>query len=105
MTSWLIDTSALARLAQSSEAAPWRERPRWQVRHATRSLLATLVWHPVDAEVAEEAGSLGRRWLPSPHTIDGADLAIAATVIRTGSHLLTRNVRHFSMFPGLQAPY
>jgi predicted nucleic acid-binding protein len=72
---------------------------------ATRSLLATLVWHPVDAEVAEDAGSLGRRWLPSHHTIDGADLAIAATVIRTGSHLLTRNVRHFPMFPGLQAPY
>jgi len=48
---------------------------------ATRSLLATLAWHPVDAEVAEDAGSLGRRWLPSHHTIDGADLAIAATVI------------------------
>ena len=72
---------------------------------ATRSLLATLAWHPVDAEVAEDAGSLGRRWLPSHHTIDGADLAIAATVIRTGSNLLTRNVRHFPMFPGLQAPY
>lgn len=72
---------------------------------ATRSLLATLVWHPVDAEVAEDAGSLGRRWLPSHHTIDGADLAIAATVIRTSSRLLTRNVRHFPMFPGLQAPY
>jgi len=72
---------------------------------ATRSLLATLAWHPVDAEVAEDAGSLGRRWLPSYHTIDGADLATAATVIRTGSRLLARNVRHFPMFPSLQAPY
>jgi hypothetical protein len=26
----------------------------------TRSLLSTIWWHPVDAEVAEEAGSLGR---------------------------------------------
>ncbi|MGI8696526.1 MAG: hypothetical protein ACR2JQ_07730 [Mycobacteriales bacterium] len=52
----------------------------------------------------KQAGSLGRRWLPSHHAIDGADLAIAATVIRTGSHL-TRNVRHFPMSPGLQAPY
>jgi predicted nucleic acid-binding protein len=26
----------------------------------TRSLLSTLIWHPVDAEVAEEAGALGR---------------------------------------------
>ncbi len=71
----------------------------------TRSLLSTLVWHPVDAEVAEEAGALGRQWLPSHHAIDGADLAIAATAIRTGSRLLTRNVRHFPMFTDLRAPY
>jgi predicted nucleic acid-binding protein len=71
----------------------------------TRSLLSTLIWHPVDADVAEQAGALGREWLPSHHNIDAADLAIAATVIRSGSHLLTRNVRHFPMFRGLQAPY
>ena len=71
----------------------------------TRSLLSTLVWHPIDAEVAEEAGALGRRWLPSRHNIDGADLAVAATAIRTGARLLTRNVRHFPMFADLQAPY
>ena len=71
----------------------------------TRLLLTTLVWHPVDAEVAEEAGSLGRRWLPSHHTIDSADLAIAATAIRIGARLLTRNVRHFPMFTDLHEPY
>lgn len=71
----------------------------------TRALLSTLVWHPVDADIAEEAGSLGRRWVPSHHTIDSAALAIAATVIHTGTKLLTRNVRHFPMFAGLQAPY
>ncbi|MGH3503512.1 MAG: type II toxin-antitoxin system VapC family toxin, partial [Nocardioidaceae bacterium] len=72
---------------------------------ATRSLLSTLRWHPVDAETAEDAGALGRRWLPSHHTIDGADLAIAATALRTGSRLLTCNVRHFPMLPDLQPPY
>lgn len=72
---------------------------------ATRGMLSVLVWHPVDADVAEDASALGRRWLPSHHTIDGADLAIAATAIRTGSRLLTRNVRHFPMFPDLHAPY
>jgi len=72
---------------------------------ATRSFLSTLAWHPVDADVAEDAGSLGRRWLPTHHTIDSADLAIAATAIRTGSELLTRTIRHFPMFSGLQAPY
>jgi predicted nucleic acid-binding protein len=71
----------------------------------TRALLSTLVWHPVDSEIAEEAGALGRRWLPGHHTIDGADLAIAATVLRTDARLLTRNVRHFPMFPDLQPPY
>ena len=72
---------------------------------ATRSLLSTLIWHPVDAEVAESAGALGRRWLPSHHPIDAADLAIAATAIRIGSGPLTRNVRHFPMFADLRAPY
>ena len=71
----------------------------------TRSLLSTFVWHPVDAEVAEQAGTLGRRWLPGHHTIDGADLAVAATVILTSSRLLTLHVRHFPMFTDLHAPY
>jgi predicted nucleic acid-binding protein len=71
----------------------------------TRLLLSTLVWHPVDTVIAEEAGALGRTWLPSHHPIDGADLAIAATAVRTRARLLTRNVRHFPMFPGLTAPY
>ena len=72
---------------------------------ATLRLLATFVWHPVDAEIAEDAGALGRRWLPSHHTIDGADLAIAATAMRADARLLTKNIRHFPMFEGLEAPY
>jgi predicted nucleic acid-binding protein len=72
---------------------------------ATRSLLSTLLWHPVDTQVAEEAGALGRRWLPSHHAIDGADLAIAATATLNQLRLLTRNVRHFPMFASLRSPY
>ncbi|MEJ7745127.1 MAG: type II toxin-antitoxin system VapC family toxin [Nocardioidaceae bacterium] len=68
----------------------------------TRALLSTLVWHPVDEVVSEEAGSLGRQWLPSHHTIDGADLAIAATAIVKRARLLTRNIRHFPMFAELK---
>lgn len=72
---------------------------------ATRALLSTLVWHPVDAEIAEEAGALGRQWLPSQHTIDSSDLAIAATAVCIDARLLTCNVRHFPMFTDLQVPY
>lgn len=72
---------------------------------ATRSLFASLRWHPVDELVAERAGALGRAWLPSHHTIDGADLAIAATAELLDARLLTRNVRHFPMFTELASPY
>lgn len=78
-------------------------RPAEELR--TRTLLSALEWHPVDEQVAEQAGALGRQWLPSHHTIDGADLAIAATAIRTNSRLLTRNVKHFPMFEDLRSPY
>ena len=72
---------------------------------ATRRLLDSLVWHPVDGTVAEEAGRLGRRWRPSYSGIDIADLLIAATATTLDLPVLTRNVRHFPMFPGLRPPY
>lgn len=71
----------------------------------TRLLLSTLVWHPVDASVAEMAGALGRTWLASHRAIDGADLAIAATAMLLGARLLTLNIRHFPMFSDLRRPY
>lgn len=71
----------------------------------TRRLLSTLRWHVVDADIAERAGQLGRTWLPSHRTIDGADLAIAATAQLLQARLLTLNVRHFPMFADLRRPY
>ena len=71
----------------------------------TRALLAVLSWRPLDAQVAEVAGELGRRWLPGNRGIDAADLAIAATAMLLNAPLLTRNVKHFPMFAGLSAPY
>ncbi|MBB2890131.1 type II toxin-antitoxin system VapC family toxin [Flexivirga oryzae] len=72
---------------------------------ATRALLDVFTWHPLDAEIAEIAGELGRQWLPRNRGIDSADLAIAATAISLAAQLLTRNVKHFPMFEGLTAPY
>jgi predicted nucleic acid-binding protein len=71
----------------------------------TRQLLSALNWHPIDADVAEEAGRLGRRWLPSHSGIDAADLAVAATATLLSAELLTTNLRHFPMFPDLSHPY
>lgn len=72
---------------------------------ATRALLATLRWHPLDDGVVEEAGALGRRWLTTHGGIDSADLVIAATARRLAAPLYTRNLRHFPMFADLVAPY
>lgn len=72
---------------------------------AITPLIDAIVWHPVDRQVSELAGSLGRRWLPSHNGIDAADFVIAATATLLGAELLTKNVKHFPMFPGLRAPY
>lgn len=93
-----LHASEITRLEVLAAMRPTEEEP-------TRLLLSTLIWHPVDADVAEQAGALGRHWLPSHHTIDGADLAIAATATLTGCEPLTLNVRHFPMFPQLRRPY
>jgi predicted nucleic acid-binding protein len=71
----------------------------------TRALLSVFIWHPVDTSIAERAGELGRQWLPSHRSIDGADLAIAATVLLTGCEFFTCNVKHFPMFNDLKSPY
>ncbi|HEY5267371.1 MAG TPA: type II toxin-antitoxin system VapC family toxin [Acidimicrobiales bacterium] len=71
----------------------------------TRLFLSVFIWHPVDTLIAESAGELGRKWLASHRSIDGADLAIAATAIVTGCELLTCNVKHFPMFTDLKKPY
>lgn len=72
---------------------------------ATRSLFGALLWQPLDEQVAERAGDLGRTWLPGHRKIDAADLAIAATALLHDAELVTLNVRHFPMFPGLRRPY
>jgi predicted nucleic acid-binding protein len=71
----------------------------------TRLFLSLFQWHPVDTMIAELAGELGRRWLPSHRSIDSADLAIAATAMALGCPLLTCNVKHFPMFADLKKPY
>jgi predicted nucleic acid-binding protein len=74
-------------------------------RVPTIRLLASLDWHPVEAEVAELAGRWGRRYRRSHPGVGVADLCIAATAQVLRLPLATGNIRHFPMFAGLEAAY
>jgi predicted nucleic acid-binding protein len=74
-------------------------------RGPTLRLLAALDWHPVDRDVAERAGQLGREHRGSHGRLALAELCVAATAEVLGLPLATRDVRHFPMFPELRPAY
>jgi predicted nucleic acid-binding protein len=71
----------------------------------TEDLFRAVTWHPVDHAVARLAGELGRQWKPSHRHIDTSDFIIGATATLLGAQLVTKNLRHFPMFPDLTSPY
>lgn len=73
-------------------------------RDAAERLFRALRWVPVDESIARRAGALARQWRRS-HGLSLADVIIAATAQELDAELATSNVRHFPMFPGLEAPY
>jgi len=74
-------------------------------RRAVRELFGLIEWLPVDDPIAGLAGEYGRIYRASHHGIEVPDLIIAATAMRADAQLWTRNVKHFPMFDGLEAPY
>lgn len=72
---------------------------------ALEQFFSSLVWLVVDEDIARTAGSLARKHRGAHSGIDDADYLIAATAIVCDVDLLTTNVRHFPMFPGLASPY
>jgi predicted nucleic acid-binding protein len=74
-------------------------------RSATRRLIEAIAWIDVDDDLAERAGELASRFLKSHPGIELVDYVIAATAQRMGADLVTRNRKHFPMFPGLPDPY
>ncbi len=78
---------------------------RSRERAATHRLFQELRWVPVDTQVAQRAGELGRRWRRTHPGISTTDLAIAATTQELAADLATANVRHFPMFQGIAPPY
>jgi predicted nucleic acid-binding protein len=54
---------------------------------------------------AETAGALGRQYLRTHPGIDTVDLIVAAVTQHLDAELKTTNLKHFPMFPKLEAPY
>jgi predicted nucleic acid-binding protein len=72
---------------------------------ALERFLSAVSWVPDGAEVARAAGELAREHRRAHSGIDDADCLIAATALLLEADLLTTNVRHFPMLPGLAPPY
>jgi predicted nucleic acid-binding protein len=70
-----------------------------------RDFSTTLLWVPVDTDVARMGGALARRYGPSHSGIEDVDYLIAATALILDADLLTTNVKHFPMLEGLQPAY
>jgi len=72
---------------------------------AVEEFLRHISWLDVDVELADRAGEIGRLFVRSHQGISVPDLLLAAAVERLGADLLTRNVRHFPMFPEQRPAY
>ncbi len=72
---------------------------------ALEQFVSALSWINVDEGVARTAGSLAREHRNAYSGIDDVDYLIAASAIVLDAELLTTNVRHFPMLPGLRSPY
>ena len=72
---------------------------------ALEQFFSAVSWVPVGEDVARAAGELARRHRRTHSGIDDADYLIAATALLLEADLLTTNVRHFPMLPGLALPY
>jgi predicted nucleic acid-binding protein len=71
----------------------------------TEDLLALPAWIAVDEGVARRAAALARQYRDAFSGIEDADYLIAATALELDASLLTTNVKHFPMLPGLVAAY
>ena len=72
---------------------------------ALEEFLSALSWVPVDEAVSGTAGLLARKHRATYSGIDDVDYLIAATALALDAELLTTNLRHFPMLPGLRPPY
>ncbi len=72
---------------------------------ALEQFFSAISWVAVGEDVARAAGELAREHRRAYGGIDDADYLIAATAMLLEIDLLTTNVRHFPMLPGLHPAY
>jgi len=110
------ETSAadlLRRLVEEDEILAASEVVRFELVAGVRDdelealehFFSAVSWVAIDEDVARAAGALAREHRRAHSGIDDGDYLIAATALLLDAELLTTNVRHFPMFPGLQPPY
>jgi hypothetical protein len=102
-TSLLLDASSAGQAAVSvltrfELLAGMRSNERSQIRQ----LLDSVPNLETSLEVATRAGEWARNYRRSHEGISSIDYLIAATAEIYGADLVTRNVKHFPMFPGLE---
>jgi predicted nucleic acid-binding protein len=68
-------------------------------------LFEVLSWVEIDIGIADAAGLLAQRYRTSHRGTDTVDYLIAAAAQSIGADLVTLNVKHFPMFPGLEPAY
>ena len=73
-------------------------------RRQIDGLLSNYSVREIGRDIANLAGEYIRRYGPS-HGTDAIDALIAATAKLHGVGLVTLNLKHFPMFPGLTRPY
>ena len=66
-----------------------------------RELRAAIKVHPRTDEIADLAGTISGHQTHRGIVIPFADLLIGATALHYGFYVVTGNVRHFEMIPGL----
>ena len=106
-------TDLLRKLVEADEILAASEVVRFELLAGVRDdelealehFFSAVSWVAIDEDVARAAGALARKHRRAYSGIDDGDYLIAATALLLDAELLTTNVRHFPMFPGLQPPY
>lgn len=71
-------------------------------RAFVQDLRAAMIVHPLTDEIAEQAGLISGQEANRGITFPFADLLIGVTALHLGFEVVTENLRHFEMIPGLE---